>query len=157
MKPGMAVFKARTNTAKLSAQYKAGGAYYDANLPYDFYHIGLVVSVNPLRIIHATTPKAKQDNAIGTWTWCGMLNDVDYNSITTMPVNDTETGLEASVYAANGLPVKLRTQPSTASVWRYKLDVGTKLQVLENGTEWCRVKAGDKEGWMMTKFIKWGA
>lgn len=155
LKPGMAVFKARTDQAKLSGQYKQGGAYYDAALQYDFYHIGQVVSINPLRIIHATTPKAKQDTAIGTWAWCGMLDDVDYGSITTMPVNNTETGLEASVYAANGLPVKLRTRPDKASVWRFSLPVGTQLEVLEKGIEWCKVKAGNKTGYMKTEFVKW--
>lgn len=157
LQPGMAVFKARTDISKLSSQYKPGGAYYNPDLPYDFYHIGQVVSTNPLRINHATTPKAKQDTAIGTWAWCGYLDDIGYDNITSMPVNDSETSLETSVYAANGLPVKLRTRPDKASVWRYRLDVGTSIEVLEKGNEWCKVKAGNKEGYMMTEFIKWGA
>ncbi len=108
-----------------------------------------------MRIIHATPPVAKEDKAIGTWKWCGMLDEVDYDSITTMPINDTETVLEASVYAANGLPVKLRAKPSSRAVWRYKLDVGTRIDVLDKGAEWCKVKAEGKVGYMMTEFVKW--
>lgn len=157
LQPGMAVFKARTDISKLSAQYKEGGTYYDADLPYDFYHIGQVVSVNPLRINHATTPKAKQDSIIGTWKWCGYLDEVKYTeAIETQPETPQE-GTTAFVYAANGFPVKLRTRPDKASIWRYKLDVGTALEVLEKGTEWCKVKVVNKEGYMMTEFIKWGA
>lgn len=57
LEPGMAIFKSRSDLSRMKAEYKPGGAYYDPNLTEDFYHIGLVVSVEPLQIINATPPK----------------------------------------------------------------------------------------------------
>lgn len=35
----------------------------------DYYHMGIVVSVNPLVILHCTTPTAKTDKALGRWKY----------------------------------------------------------------------------------------
>ena len=68
LKPGMAVFKWKIETpAKFSDDEG------------DFCHIGLVTSVNPLRIIHASTEgmKVKADRKIGKWKYWGVLAAAD--------------------------------------------------------------------------------
>ena len=68
LKPGMAVFKWKPETpAKFSDDEG------------DFCHIGLVTSVNPLRIIHASTEgmKVKADRKIGKWKYWGVLAAAD--------------------------------------------------------------------------------
>ena len=64
LRPGMAVFKWKPDTpAKFSDDEG------------DFCHIGLVTSVNPLRIVHASTEgmKVKADSKIGKWKYWGVL------------------------------------------------------------------------------------
>ena len=64
LQPGMAVFKWKPQTpAKFSDDEG------------DFCHIGLVTSVNPLRIIHASTEgmRVKADSKIGRWKYWGIL------------------------------------------------------------------------------------
>ena len=64
LQPGMAVFKWQPDTpAKFSDDEG------------DFCHIGLVTSVRPLRIVHASTEgmKVKADSKIGKWKYWGVL------------------------------------------------------------------------------------
>lgn len=54
----------------------------------NFCHIGLVVSVYPLRIIHASTVgmRVTVDTKIGKWRYWGYLADGDYDGSTAAPV-----------------------------------------------------------------------
>ncbi len=64
LRPGMAVFKWKPDTpAKFSDDEG------------DFCHIGLVTSVSPLRIVHASTEgmKVRADSKIGKWRYWGIL------------------------------------------------------------------------------------
>lgn len=65
--PGMAVFKWKPVTP---ARFSDGLG--------DFCHIGLVTSVSPLRIVHASTEgmAVKADSKIGKWRYWGWLKDV---------------------------------------------------------------------------------
>ena len=68
LRPGMAVFKWKPDTpAKFS------------DTEGDFCHIGLVTSVSPLRIVHASTEgmKVKADRKIGKWQYWGVLAETD--------------------------------------------------------------------------------
>ena len=67
LRPGMAVFKWKPETP---ARFSDGLG--------DFCHIGLVTSVSPLRIIHASTEgmAVKADSKIGKWRYWGWLKDV---------------------------------------------------------------------------------
>jgi len=75
--PGMAVFKWKewtdSDADKKNRWYKTA--------PGNLSHIGFVVSVKPLRIIHASTDgmKVKTDTKIGKWAYWGKLKKVNYN------------------------------------------------------------------------------
>ncbi len=64
LSPGMAVFKWKEETP---AKFSDGLG--------DFCHIGLVTSVSPLRIVHASTEgmQVKADTRIGKWKYWGVL------------------------------------------------------------------------------------
>ena len=67
LRPGMAVFKWKSETP---SRFTDGLG--------DFCHIGLVTSVSPLRIVHASTEGmcVKADSKIGKWRYWGWLKDV---------------------------------------------------------------------------------
>ena len=76
--PGMAVFKWKEQTpAKFSDDEG------------DFCHIGLVTSVNPLRIVHASTEgmQVKADSKLGKWKYWGVLAKTDL----VLPQEQTDT------------------------------------------------------------------
>ena len=68
LKPGMAVFKWKPETP---AKFRDDEG--------DFCHIGLVTSVSPLRIVHASTEgmKVKADRKLGKWQYWGVLAETD--------------------------------------------------------------------------------
>jgi len=68
LQPGMAVFKWKEKTPEK----------FSDNLG-DFCHIGLVTSVTPLRIVHASTEgmQVKVDRKLGKWQYWGVLAAVD--------------------------------------------------------------------------------
>ena len=84
LKPGMAVFKWKPETP---AKFRDDEG--------DFCHIGLVTSVNPLRIVHASTEgmKVKADKKIGKWQYWGVLAETDLDAV------------EAKSPAASNLPM----------------------------------------------------
>lgn len=72
-------------------------------------------------------------------------------------VPDDPAGETLTVWADNGLPVKLRKRPSTCcNIWE-RLPVGTEVELVEAGSEWCKVNYGTFKGWyIMTKFLSRG-
>lgn len=47
-------------------RYLSGGKYYNGDLK-DYYHVGVVTSVNPLGITHMTSPTVCTDTKLGKW------------------------------------------------------------------------------------------
>ena len=60
---------------------------------------------------------------------------------------------KAIVFAENGKPVNLRTQPSMYSTVMIQVPVNTELNLLEEGAEWSKVKYSELTGYMMTEFL----
>ncbi len=155
--PGMAVFKRRDDGGEPS-NYRGDG---HGNL----YHIGLVCSIKPLRIIHATTPAAKADSKIGNWGYWGKLSDVDYGgAIEDTPAPDsgtvnpgsTDTGSESAIVTSgNGFPVKMRNKASTNCKLFWKIPVGAQVRVLErdNPSGWHKIRYDGRNGFMQAKFL----
>lgn len=71
---GDVVFKYYDSTAGLPSRYKPGGSYYNGDLR-DYYHVGVVTSVNPLNITHMSTT-IKVDTRLGQWKIRGWLKRV---------------------------------------------------------------------------------
>ena len=84
LRPGMAVFKWKPDTpAKFSDDEG------------DFCHIGLVTSVSPLRIVHASTEgmKVKADHKIGRWKYWGVLAAAEQPADSAPAIPADERGL----------------------------------------------------------------
>ena len=100
LRRGMAVFKWNSNTPE---KFNDGLG--------DFQHIGLVVSVNPLRIIHASTGTmcVTTDTKIGKWKYWGWLKDVAREDIPAEGDDEpmTTKASQATVTAPSGSTVNL--------------------------------------------------
>ena len=165
---GDIVFKAyEANDSKntLPSRYKKGGRYYTGDLK-DYYHVGVVTQVNPLRITHMTSPTVKVDYSLGRWKYYGILkilnNALDSKSIPkSQPVPSQSesipvpsTGSTAVIVSENKLPVKMRQYPSTACRTWVKLPVGTYVEIVSPGENWAQISTDNHKGWyMMAKFL----
>lgn len=162
LQPGMIVYKDREDNGQLNERYKPGGRYYTGDL-LDYYHVGVVASINPLEITHCTQTNningMARDTSVRGWTQCGWVKGVT----PTEPTEEGESdmaGYQATVTAANGQPVKVRSSPNTKSEANVltKLPVGTVVDVLEEGESdgvlWATVTSGPLRGYMMSKFLK---
>ncbi len=146
---GEVVLKARTATAD---GYALPSRYANDPDRRDYYHIGVVVSVAPLRIVHCTTGGGvngmTEDTRVGQWTHRGWLNKVSREG---EPMAETMT---ATVVAESGLTVNLRKSPGGALVDR--LPVGTEVVVAARQDGWSRVAYGQLVGWMMDDYLDFG-
>ena len=146
--PGMVVFKARE---PWDERYSLPAVYRDSPDKKDYYHVGVVTSVNPLRITHCTSVPGgiKVDTVLGQWKYAAKLKQVNYEEDEPM-----ETLYQAIVTAANGLPVRLRADASANAKVVEQIPVGTVVDVLEEGADWDRISDSGVEGFMMSKFLK---
>lgn len=146
----------------LPSRYKPTGAYYDHDLK-DYYHVGDVTQVNPLRITHMTSPRMKVNtNLSGGWNYHGKLKP-----LVTAAGKDTgnkqeevikepipSTGSKAIVVADNGKPVKMRQYPSTSCRTWDSVKCGTEVTIVEPGETWAKINCGKRKGWyMMAQFL----
>lgn len=160
LKKGDVVFKARKpgeNGYGLPEKYKKGGSGYNGDLT-DYTHIGVVKSVNPLLIIHMTSPTAKTDTSIGSgisrWRFAANLKSqyITYPSSEPEPSPVKQTAI---VTASSGLWVKMRATPSTTCRLYDEVPVGATVQVVGTFGDWTQINYGRRKGWyMMSKFLK---
>ena len=152
LQPGMAVFKWNANTPE---KFNDGIG--------DFQHIGLVTSVNPLRIVHASSAVGcvTTDTKLGKWAYWGWLKDVAKDgSVLADPDNDQGGDEEpvavteyATVVAESGSKVNMRTKAKTSAPLVERVPVGAKVEVLGVVGSWTKVKFGSWTGYMMTRFL----
>ena len=148
LRPGTAVFKWNANTPE---KFNDGLG--------DFQHIGLVTSVNPLRIVHASSGVGcvTTDTKLGKWAYWGWLKDVARDS----SGNDDQGGDEepvaeneyATVIADSGSTVNLRTKAKATAPLIERAPVGSRVEVLGTCGSWTKVKFGSRTGYMMTRFL----
>ena len=164
---GDIVFKANEPSDSgynLPAKYKPGGAQYNGDLR-DYYHIGTVESVSPLRIIHMTSPTAKTDTKIGNWGFVAewkkeYISDSPSPAPEPSPEPEPEPEPEpapaqmtAVVFAPNGTTVNMRSSPKVNAPLIERVPIGETVDVLEKGDEWSRVKWKWYKGYMKNQFL----
>ena len=120
----------------------------------DYYHVGVVRSVSPLRIVHCTSPGGVvTDTKIGKWAYRGGLILIGEADDTGKVVTSMET---ATVTAESGSTVNLRKTPGGDLVDR--VPVGSVVQVMqvtgEPGSQWAQVDYRGKAGWMNVAFLR---
>lgn len=114
----------------------------------DYYHVGIVRSVDPLQIVHCTSPGGiTTDSRLGKWTYRGWLRKVSREG-GAMP-----TVTMATVVADSGKTVKMRATPSTSDNRWWGVPVGTEVPVAAHEGGWSRIAYNGHSGWMMDKFL----
>ena len=115
----------------------------------DYYHVGVVRSVDPLRIVHCTGPGIVTDTKPGKWTHRGWLARVSPNKGEETPMSEIKT---AVITADSGSTVNLRSKPDGNLVDR--IPVGAAVSVVAQQNGWVRIAYAGKSGWMMEKFVQ---
>lgn len=160
-----------THKYDLPSRYNQGKQYYNGDM-LDYYHVGVVTSVNPLRITHMTSPSMKVDNGLNAmanspWNYHGKIEplvsavgsgekpkETIAKPVIETPAHTASSGTEAVVVSGNGSPVKMREYPSTSCRTWVKLIVGTKVEIVEPGEKWAKINGGGRKGWyMMAEFL----
>lgn len=160
LEPGMAVFKYREpgeEYYKLPDSYQPGGKHYDGDLR-DYYHIGLVESVNPLKIIHATTPNAKRDTSLGKWRRAGYLDAAtNYGTQNNDTPSTNEGGSDMALYDARVIGegwLNLRSAPRKGGTDIGDIPSGSTVQVLEEtNAEWAKVFYDGQSGYVVREYL----
>ena len=142
--PGMIVFRAKEKGASGWALPSRYAGHADQR---DYYHVGIVTGTAPLSVLHMSAPGVCRNRKTGKWAYAGQLKYV----------KEEEKPLNGSVYAyvisPDGNPVKLRRTASVLLPYLEKLPAGTAVRLLEPGPDWCRVRSGTREGYIMTRFL----
>ena len=155
---GWIVFKARGPLDAgydLPDKYRVGSASYTGDVM-DYYHVGVVTSVEPLNITHCTEGGGVNgvtvDTRQGDWRYAALCTMVDYS--------DSDGGGEdmeerrAVVVSEDGNPVKLRPTPSTDKPYIAKVPVGTEVDVMQDAQGWSQVRLPSGQvGYMMSQFL----
>ena len=145
--PGMAVFKLKawTDADKNNKWY--------GQAPGNLSHIGLVISANPLRIIHASSVSGKVtiDTKIGKWAYWGALRDVDYRG--TVPDEKEEVVVVVEYAKVKGGTLNLRSGKGTNYPRVAQIPSGATVAVVEHGDEWSKVTYNNYTGSVMTEFL----
>ena len=140
----------------LPARYKKGGAYYNGDLK-DYYHAGLVYSLNPFQIRHMSS-KMTIDTKIGKWNYAAKLRPlVNAGAYKQEPTPDPvipSSGTQAKVTAPSGGTVNMRRTPSLKGALIMRIKLGEIVEIIEPGEEWCKIKYQKKTGYMMAKFLE---
>ena len=111
----------------------------------DYYHVGVVMSVSPLEILHCSTGGIHRDTALGAWRFAGEL-DMVTEDVVPYPM---------TVHGDNGGSVNLRKNPAPSAPRLALIPCGTCVRVLSHADEsWARVEAQGNVGYMMRSFLK---
>lgn len=118
----------------------------------DYYHVGVVRSVSPLRIVHCTSPGGVvTDSKLGKWAYRGGLTLLDRSAC-----EESSAAVvpgTATVTASSGSTVNLRTSASKRGKVLTKIPVGNDVTVLDVNGEWAKVQF-PVTGYIMLDFLK---
>ena len=118
----------------------------------DYYHVGVVRSISPLRIIHCTSPGGvTTDTKVGKWSYRGGLALLDRSAC-----EESSAAVvpgTAMVTASSGSTVNLRPGASKSGKVLMKVPVGSEVTVLEVNGSWAKVEV-PLTGYIMTDFLK---
>lgn len=152
LEPGMIVFKVRTPG---ESGYDLPSYYDNSPDRNDYYHVGVVMGVGPLDIMHCTKALSMgidgitEDHNLGKWAYYAKLRDVDYSAVPAAP----NMLYKARVIAQTGSTVNMRKGPGLKYDLIEQIPIGSIVDVYEGDAEWHRIKHDGKFGYMMTKFL----
>lgn len=156
LKVGEAIFKAKSPSDAgydLPLKYQKGGASYTGDLR-DYYHVGVVISVEPLKIAHCSAGGMHYDTKLGKWGYAGMPKIVQVDGSAD---SGSDSGKPLSGAAIVDVPndgtVNVRKAPSGSIVT--SLREGAEVNVLDDNGNWAKVEYTVKgTGYIMSKYLK---
>lgn len=120
----------------------------------DYYHVGVVRSVSPLRIVHCTSPGGvTTDTKLGKWAYRGGLTLVDRSDYSPEETSAAVVPGTATVTASSGSTVNLRPGASKRGKVLTKIPIGNDVTVLDVNGEWAKVQF-PVTGYIMLDFLK---
>lgn len=152
LEPGMIVFKAR---APGESGYNLPSYYDNSPDRNDYYHVGVVMGVGPLDIMHCTKALSMgidgitEDHSLGKWAYYAKLRDVDYSAVPAAP----NMLYKARVVADSGSTVNMRKGPGMNYDIITRINIGDVMDVYGGDAEWQKVYYKCQYGYMMTKFL----
>lgn len=155
---GQILYKAREDTDDMNARYLPGGRYYTGDL-LDYYHVGVVTRINPLRVIECTEYSEVSGIVVSAslkgWEYEGKLRDVSYAFEKDEPTEETEENVMA-LYQAKVItqedPLTLRNAPDGDRIG--KIPRGTIVDVLAEDGEWAYVRHDGVSGYAASKYLE---
>lgn len=140
----------------LPSRYFKGNRYYNGDLN-DYYHVGVVASVNPFQIRHMSS-RMTTDTKVNTyypWTYYGqsrILVNASKDTPAPEPKPDP-TIKKAIVVAQKGGTVNMRSGPSKKNRVMIRIRLGETVTIVEPGEEWARITYNKFTGYMMAEFL----
>ena len=131
--------------------YNLPATYKNSNDQRDYYHVGVVTSVNPLVITHCTGVPGgiKKDTALGKWKYFGQLKKVTNDSPAPTPVPSGKA-------VVNDKAVAVRVGISKSTQILTRLPKGTVVDLVDVPSDWTCISANGVTGFMMTEFLDKG-
>lgn len=147
------------------------GKKYDTGDYKDYYHAGVITSLNPIVITHMTSPSMKtltvksMDTLIkNNWMYHGKAKPIveAAGGVTPTPTPTPAptpepaptTGSKAIVVASSGKTVKMRQYPSKSCATYDDVKIGETVTIVDPGETWAKINYGRRTGWyMMAEFL----
>lgn len=162
---GQLLYRSRRNQGKLHARYLPGGRYYTGDL-LDYYHVAVVTSVKPLRIIECTeygnVTGVVISETLGRWNWGGKLRGVEYGRYEEGAGKEVEamigteiTGdaLYRATVATKEGALNVRKQPEKGMILG-RVPRGKEVDVLsETGEGWKKIRYGELVGYVSEQYL----
>lgn len=121
----------------------------------DYYHVGVVMGVNPLVIKHCTSVQGgiKTDKTLGKWNYAGEGKDIDYSAYNEPIENLEENIMLFEAEAVNsGAYLNLRSGPSQSYKVLAKIPRGAIVKVIDVFDDnWWKVEYSGEVGYAMRK------
>ena len=119
----------------------------------DYYHIGYVLSVSPLKIVHCSAGGIHYDTKLRKWNYAGYIKGVDYMGISIPePQIPDEIGA-AYVDVPNDGTVNVRKSPKGNSAVQNRIREGTIVNVIGFDGEYAKVEY-TVTGYIQNKFLR---
>lgn len=149
---GEAVFKALEPGDE---KYALPASYASDPDKHDYNHVGVVLSVEPLRIRHMTSPRPKIDTSLGKWKYHGWLKKISRNG----EERPTEGGMPMGelIYISGGnpaAPINMRSGNSTSNKILKEIPQGSEAELLDFGEKWSKIRYKGTEGYVSSVFVR---
>ncbi len=128
--------------------YNLPPAYASSPDQLDYYHVGVVTQVNPLRITHCTNVPGgiKVDTAVGAWQYYGLYKGIEATDV--IP--------QSAQYRVVGGSLRMRQGPGTNYAVILSIPNGTQVQgqAVSGNDEWLYVSYNGSSGYSMAQYLQ---